>query len=90
MSILNYFKLKHKLKPISDPLPDPDGPLSKEGGISRLSIASANALVHVAMAAGSSREPYLHLTLAQKFQIGKRAGEYGLTKTLNHYKSDLS
>ena len=91
MSILNYFKLKQKLKqkllkPISDPLPDPDSPLSKEGGISCSSIGSANALVHDMMAAGCSRGPYLHLTPAQKFQIRKRASEYGVTKTLDRYK----
>jgi len=67
MSILNYFKLKKKLKSISDPLPDPDGPLGKEGAISHSSITSANALVCVAVVAGSSRGPHLHLTPAQKF-----------------------
>jgi len=81
-----YFKLKQKLKPISDPLRDPDGPLSKEGGISQSSIASANASVHIMMAAGSSKGPYLHLTPAQKLQIRKRASEYGVTKIIDHYK----
>ena len=37
-------------------------------------------------AAGSARGPYLHLTPAQKFQIGKKASKYGVTKTLDHYK----
>ena len=34
----------------------------------------------------NSRGPYLHLTSALKFNIGKRASEYGVTSTLRYYK----
>jgi len=71
MSILNYFKLKEKLKTIDDHLPRPDGFLNKQVGIPRSTIATANAAVHSAITSGSSRGPYLHLTPAQKFQIEK-------------------
>ena len=88
MSILNYFKLKEKLKTIDDQLPRPDGPLNKEVGIPRLTIVSANVAVRSAIASqGSSRGPYLHLTPAQKFQIGKRASEHGTTNALRYYKA---
>lgn len=76
MYILNYFKLKEKLKTIDDQLRSPDGPLNKEVRIPRTTIVSANASVRSAIASGSSRGPYLHLTPAQKFQIGKRASEH--------------
>ena len=33
----------------------------------------------------SERGPYLHLTPAQKYQVGKRAAETGITKTLRYY-----
>ena len=33
----------------------------------------------------SERGPYLHLTPAQKYQVGKRAAETGVTKTLRYY-----
>ena len=90
MSILNNFKLKEKLKTIDDQLPRPDGPLNKEVGIPRLTIVSANAAVRSAIASqGSSRGPYLHLTPAQKFQIGKRASEHGTINALRYYKANF-
>lgn len=87
MSILKYFKLKEKLKTIDDQLSSPDGPLNKEVRILRITIVSANASVHSAIVSGSSRGLYLHLTPAQKFQIGKRASEYGVMNAQCYYKT---
>ena len=92
MSILNYFK---PIKSIDDKLPDPKGPLNSKIGLSSSTIASANSAVRSAMlhsttsSTSSSRGPYLHLTPAQKFQIGKRASEHGVTNTLCYYKKSF-
>ena len=69
-AILNYFKLKEKLKTI-DQLPHPDGFLNKQVGIPRSTIASANAAVHSAIVSGSSWGPYLHLTPARSSKLGR-------------------
>ena len=62
--------------------------MNKEVGIPRLTIASANAAVRSAITSqGSSRRSYIHLTPAQKFQIGKRASEHGSTNALHYYKA---
>jgi len=89
MSILNYFKLKEKLKTINDQLPNPNGPLNKEARIPHLTIVSTNTLVHSAIISGSSRGPYLLLTSAQKFQIGKRVSEHGILNVQCYYKKAL-
>ena len=68
--ILKYFKL---VKPAADHLPDPEGTLCSK--LPSLAIASANLEIRSVMATSNSRGPYLHLTPAQKFQIGKRASE---------------
>ena len=33
----------------------------------------------------ASKTPYLHLTAAQKYQVGKRAAEFGTTNTIRYY-----
>ena len=80
-----YFKLKNQKKPLSSHLPDPNGPLSQK--IPSSGIASANAcvsrlpIVDSDTGEGSStstpftRGSYVVLTLAQKFEISKRAAE---------------
>ena len=85
MSILNYFRpVKQKLD-----LPDPSGPLSK---LPSTAIASANVKVLAALEDGEemkkkvSRGPYLSLTPAQKYEIGKRAAEHGVTASIRLYK----
>ena len=83
-SILKYFKL---VKPAADHLPDPEGTLSSK--LPSLAIASANSEVRSVMATSNSRGPYLHLTPAQKFQIGKRASERGVTNTIGYYKKNF-
>ena len=98
MSILKYF---HPVKKsCRDQLPDPHGPLNIDGKVPSSAIASANIAVQAVLAGASdksdattdsssgsnSRGPYLHLTPAQKFNIGKRASEHGVTSTLRYYK----
>ena len=76
MSILKYFKL---VKSVDAQLPGPKGTLNGKIGMCSLAIASANSAVHSVITINSTREPYLHLTPAQKFQIGKRASKHGVT-----------
>ena len=80
-SILKYFKL---VKPAADHLPDPEGTLSSKFPSS--AIATANSEIRSVMATSNSRGPYLHLTPAQKFQIGKRASEHGQHDCLLIYR----
>ena len=83
-SLLNYFSVVLKSSNVTN-LPDPNGLLSKT--ISPSTIATVNAQVgfivekHDTTSANkeSQRGPYLHLTPAQKYQVGK-AAETGVTK----------
>ena len=70
MSILNYFRCTSKPADNED-LPDPNGSLSKE--VPSSAIAKANALVSSEIEKRCSKEwgPYLMLTPAQKFEIGR-------------------
>ena len=83
MSILKYCKLSKT----ADQLPDPEGTLSSKLPFS--SIASANSAVHTVIETSSTRGPYLHLLLAQKFQIGKKASKLGVTSALCYYKKNF-
>ena len=58
---------------------DPNGPLSTE--VPSSAIVKANALVSLEIEKRCSKEwaPYLMLTPAQKFEIGHRASEHGVT-----------
>ena len=87
--ILKYFKLttKSETKPVDDYLPDPEGTLSNK--LPSSAIASANSAVRSVMETSSSRGPYLHLTPAQKCQIGRRASEYGVTNTVRYYEKNF-
>ena len=83
--ILRYF---HPVKEPSSSeaagLPDPNGPLSKV--IPSSTIASANEKVCAIDKTGAaSKTPYLHLTAAQKYQVGKRAAEFGMPNTICYY-----
>ena len=84
MALLKFFKLVKK-KP---DLPDPDGPLS--GAVPSSAISSANtkvleALTNIEESKKCTRGPYLALTSAQKYEIGKRSAEYGITNSLRYY-----
>ena len=82
MSILNYFRpVKQK-----QDLPDHSDPLSEL--IPSTAITSANVKVLAALEDGEemkkkvSQGPYLSLTPAQKYEIGKRAAEHGVTASI--------
>ena len=86
MSILMYF---HPVKQKPD-LPDPSGPLKEK--VPPAAIAAANAKVvesideaEVKKKASSTHGNYSFLTPAQKYEVGKRAAEYGVTATTRHY-----
>ena len=86
MSILKY------CKPTSS-LPNPNGPLSDK--ISSKAFVLANAEVekisHLSKeqvckkARGPRSTPYLILSPAQQFKVGKRAAEHGVTSALKYF-----
>ena len=83
--LLKYFRCESKQKlPV---LPDPKGSLSEK--VPSSSIELTNDIVHdiidkKTMPCGK-RVEYLSLTPAQKFSIGKRAAENGVTATIRYY-----
>ena len=84
MSILKYFKPLPK----NDEFPDPNRPLSRE--VSSGAIAAANQKVSETIEKKplrSIREPYMKLTPAQRFTIGKRAAEDGTTATIRFFST---
>ena len=93
MSILRYFKRVNKTgakQANDDGLPEPNGPLSKS--VPPPAIELANAKVSRQLKAknegcsrGSRSKPYLMLTPGQRYEIGKRAAEHGVTATLRYY-----
>ena len=98
MSILKYFQPINKKSP-RDQLPDPNGPLNTDRKVPSSAIASANIAVQAVLESSEtseaasdsslgskSRGPYLHLTPAQKFNIGRRASEHGVTNALRYYR----
>ena len=101
MSILRYFSfVKSKSNqagssssaiPPEVHLPDPYGQLSTK--VPPEAIVSANANVkEVVMkneVSQKKRGPYLHLTPAQRFKMGQRASEFGVTITLRYYAKHL-
>ena len=69
----------------SNDLPDPNGPLSKVIPSSTIAVANEKVSTIDKMSRKASRMPYLHLTGAQKYQVGKRAAEFGTSNTLQYY-----
>ena len=89
--IMKYFRPVQKNTSRSE-LPDPSGPLSET--ILSSTISSVNASISSVIAdepeGGTlARGPLLHLTPAQKNQVGKRAAEFGVTNTLRYYKKEF-
>ena len=68
-------------------LPDPNGPLSKDVSSSSIEITNAHVqqVQQKVSSKKSARGPYLSLTPAQRFSIGKRAAKNGVTATLRYY-----
>lgn len=95
ISILNYFKrcgpsssLDQQQDTSRPMLPEPSGSLSKS--VPSGAIATANKEVTEVLekpcgGAKSGRGPYITLTSAQKFTIGKRAAQYGTTAAIRFF-----
>ena len=67
-------------------LPDPSGPLMET--VLPAAIVAANMKVNkveLKKIASRARGMYSFLTPAQKYEVGKRAVEYGITATIRHY-----
>ena len=85
--LLKYFNHTQKK---DGTLPDPDSPLSRDIPSSSVWINNTH-LCQVQQEASNKRSggPYSLLTLAQKFSIGKRTAENGVTATLHYYSKIL-
>ena len=85
MSILNYFKCV-PVEPTTDKqLPEPSGPLSKSVPTNATELTNAKVL-KLDTACGSRTEPYyLMLTPALRYEVGKRAAEYGVTASIRYF-----
>ena len=87
MALLKYFKPVNS-KTHDNALPDPDSSLNEV--IPSMAIAKANEMVSKVLQQTSSsgeRKPYLKLTPAQRYQIGKRAAEHRITASIRYFKT---
>ena len=87
MALLKYFKPVNS-KTLDNTLPDPDSSLNEV--VPSTAIAKANETVSKVLQQSSSsgeRGPYLKLTPAQRYQIGKRAAEHGTTASIRYFKT---
>ena len=82
--LLKYFKRTQKK---DSTLPDPDGPLSRDIPFSSIRITNTRVrqVQQEASSERRSRGPYILLTTAQKFSVGTKAAENGVTATLRYY-----
>ena len=91
MSILQYFKrVPVKLESASDEraneLPEPNGSLSKSVPATAIELANAEVLKLKDKSTRDSRTgPYLMLTPAQRYEVGKRAAEHGVTASIHYF-----
>ena len=95
MSILKYFKRvpSEPVKRKDEGLPEPTGPLSKS--VPAKAIELANAQVQKVQldktrdsglgGKNSRGGPYLMLTPAQRYEVGKRAAEHGVTDSIRYF-----
>ena len=82
--ILKYFRSRKDSDKEESSLPDPNGELSEKMPSS--SITVANTMVNeILEKPRGKRGAYLALTPAQKFSVGKRAAESGVTGTIRYY-----
>ena len=72
-----YFHIIKKPSSSENNLPDSNGPLSRVIPSSTIAAANEKVCAIDKMPGAASREPYLHLTGVQKYQVGK--GAAGLT-----------
>ena len=88
MSLLKYFHPVKKNDPSSG-LPDPSGPLCIK--ISSPVIEATNAKVRAVRQSQDAqpsvrKKPYCKLSPAQRYEIGKKAAEMGVTSAIWYYK----
>ena len=94
MSILQYYKVVRKSRSNDEfisssgiQLPDPRGSLSDK--IPTDAIRCANAAVTKAITKSETsrkkKGPYLYLTDAQRYEVGKKAAAIGTTDALRYY-----
>jgi len=83
--ILKYFHVVEKPTSSETNLPDLNGPLSKVIPLSTIAAANEKVCAIHKMPGEASRMLYLHLTEAQKYQVGKRAAEFRTVNTLWYY-----
>ena len=89
MALLKYFKPVN-LRTLDESLNLPDLDSSHREVIPSTAIAKANKIVSEVLEQSSSsgeREPYLKLTPAQRYQIGKQAAEHGITTSIHYFKT---
>ena len=88
MSILKFFHLS--VDETDKKLPDPHGSLYKEVPSSSIERANASIAPIIERQESGKRGPYLILTPAQRYEIGRRAAEHGVTATLRYYSRPVS
>ena len=66
-------------------MPDPNGLLSKKVPSTAIELANAKVLELMDKPCGRPRPPYLILMPAQRFEVGKRAGEHGVTVSIRYF-----
>ena len=91
MSILQYFKhVAVKPESASDErageLPEPNGSLSKSLPATAIELVNVEVLRLKDKSPHDSRTgPYLMLTPAQRYEVGKRAAEHGVTASILYF-----
>ena len=83
MSILKYFQ--RVTDDTAEKLPNPQGSLSKKVPSSAIERANTSVTPIIERFESGKRGPYLILTPAQRYEVGRRAAEHGVTATLRYY-----
>ena len=83
--ILKYFNLTPVASSTSPTLPDPDGPLSEKVPAKAIELANAELEQQSKETPRGRRLPYTILTPAQRYEVGKRASEHGVTASLRYF-----
>ena len=85
LRIFQHFDIIKKPSSSETNLPDPNGPLNRVIPSFTIAVVKEKVCAIDEMPGVASRMPYLHLTLAQKYQVEKRAAEFGTMNTLQYY-----
>jgi len=77
-----YFEYKREITALSSAsLPEPNGSLKKRVPSKAIELANAE-VTKLTEKQARGRGPYLYLTGAQRYVVGKRAAERGTTNTM--------